>query len=67
MTSITGSQSPTHALKVRGKVESKGQRAADWEKTQVNTLNADAEGNKEGSDKQRSVRSNREEAGEETQ
>lgn len=48
-------------------VSAKGHRAADWEKTHVNTLNPDAEGNKGGSDKQRSIRSNREEVGEETQ
>lgn len=66
MTFATASQSSTHTLQVRGRVESKGHRAADWEKTQVSTLNPDAEGNKGGSDKQKSVRSNREEAGEET-
>lgn len=48
-------------------MSAKGHRAADWEKTHVNTLNPDAKGNKGGSDKQRSIRSNREEVGEETQ
>lgn len=66
MTFTTASQSSTHTLQVRGRVESKSHRAAAWEKTQVNTLSPDAGGNKGGSDKQRSIRSNREEDGEET-
>lgn len=36
MTFTTASQSSTHTLQVRGRVESKGHRAAAWEKTQVN-------------------------------
>lgn len=48
-------------------LSAKGQEAADWEKIHANGLDLAAEGKKELSNRQGSLRSNKEETGEETQ